>query len=76
MFSREDLQSKIIEKAWSDEEFKKALISNPKGAVKDAFGIDISDDITITVCEETENHFYLIIPQNPALPGFKNGIMW
>ncbi len=77
MTKKDRLLRKIIEKAWSDPEFKKALVSDPKKAIKDAFSIDIDDDITITVCEETEKHFYLVIPPKPSLPGYgTDGAMW
>ncbi|WP_299715381.1 NHLP leader peptide family RiPP precursor [uncultured Tenacibaculum sp.] len=31
----------VIEKAWDDKEFKKALLNNPQEAIKQAFGQDL-----------------------------------
>lgn len=78
MLDKKNLQQKIIEKAWCDENFKKALISNPKKAIKDAFGKDIPDDTAINVFEETEKNLYLIIPQKPDLKHCQtqDGAMW
>jgi hypothetical protein len=63
---QQELQNQIIEKAWVDEDFKKKLIANPKAAIEKAFDLDIPADINVEVLEETSNHFYLVLPQNPS----------
>ncbi|OBR68022.1 hypothetical protein A7K91_18525 [Paenibacillus oryzae] len=63
---QQELQNQIIEKAWVDEDFKKELIANPKAAIEKAFDLDIPADINVEVLEETSNHFYLVLPQNPS----------
>ncbi|WP_139992845.1 NHLP leader peptide family RiPP precursor [Paenibacillus paridis] len=60
------LKDQIIQKAWEDAEFKKQLLANPKAAVKEAFGVDVPDNIEVEVVEESANKFYLVLPQNPA----------
>jgi len=67
MSAEEILKSQIIQKAWEDETFKKQLLSDPKTALKEAFGIDIPDNIQIKAVEETKEQFVLVIPSNPAL---------
>ncbi|MDQ6420062.1 NHLP leader peptide family RiPP precursor [Paenibacillus sp. LHD-117] len=66
MSSTQDLKDQIIEKAWTDAEFKKQLLADPKSAIRDAFGVDIPDDISIEVLEDTDSKYHLVLPQNPA----------
>jgi peroxiredoxin len=60
------LKDQVIQKAWEDAEFKAKLIADPKAAVKEAFGVDVPDEIEVEVVEENANKYYLVIPQNPA----------
>ncbi len=64
--NEQNLKDQIIEKAWTDAEFKSKLLADPKSAIKDAFGVDIPEDINLNVVEETADSYYLVIPQNPA----------
>ncbi|WP_141502603.1 NHLP leader peptide family RiPP precursor [Paenibacillus luteus] len=73
------LKDQIIQKAWEDAEFKKQLLANPKAAVKEAFGVDVPDNIEVEVVEESANKFYLVLPQNPAEVKDNNNVdvpMW
>jgi hypothetical protein len=58
-------QGRIIGRAWEDEDFEKALMADPRAAIKQAAGIDIPAGVTVTVVQETENTLYLILPRNP-----------
>lgn len=64
--AEQTLRDQIIQKAWEDAEFKKQLLSNPKKALKEAFGIDVPDSIELKALEETPNKVHLVIPPNPA----------
>ncbi|WP_256759390.1 NHLP leader peptide family RiPP precursor [Cohnella sp. WQ 127256] len=63
--SLESLKVQIIKKAWAEPEFKKALLSEPKQAIKEAFGVDIPAGIDLKVVEENPALYYLILPPNP-----------
>lgn len=65
---REDIRKKIIEKAWKDPSFKEDLLNNPKAKLKEdeEFKLIIPEGIDLKVYEETDNQFYLIIPQEPC----------
>lgn len=65
MDKRTEIQNKIIEKAMTDEAFKKELIANPKEALKKEFNIELPEDINVKVLEETEKQYYLVIPACP-----------
>jgi hypothetical protein len=68
--AEEILKKKIIQKAWEDPSFKAKLLSEPKAALKEAFGIDVPDTINLKAVEETTNSFYLVIPANPSNASF------
>lgn len=63
--SLETLKVQVIKKAWEDPAFKQQLLADPKAAVKDAFGVELPQDIQVTTVEETASHYYLVIPPNP-----------
>jgi hypothetical protein len=66
MLTEEVLKIKIIQKAWEDPQFKAVLLSDPKSAIQEAFGVLIPETIKIEAVEEKLNQFYLVIPANPA----------
>ena len=56
---------KIIAKAWRDPAFKAELIANPAAALK-AEGIDVPAGMTVTVLENTDKQFHLVLPPVPT----------
>lgn len=66
MPSEQQLREQIIEKAWTDSAFRLHLLTDPKAAILNAFGIDIPAEYNLKVLEETDNTFYLVLPKNPA----------
>ena len=72
---------KIIAKAWRDPAFKAELIANPAAALK-AEGIDVPAGMAVTVVENTDKLFHLVLPPVPtdelsdeALDGVAGGIV-
>ena len=64
--SKNELElGKIIAKAWRDPAFKAALIANPAAALK-AEGIDVPAGMTVTVVENTDKQFHLVLPPEPS----------
>jgi len=63
--SVESLKVQLIKKAWGDEAFKAKLVSDPKSAIKEAFGIEVPAGIEVKVVEETPSLYYLTIPPKP-----------
>lgn len=60
------IREKIAKKAWEDEAFKKELLSgNAKQALEREFKLVVPGDIKITVLQETEDQFYLVLPMDP-----------
>ena len=56
--------AKIIAKAWRDPVFKAELIANPAAALK-AEGINVPAGMTVTVVENTDKQFHLVLPPKP-----------
>ncbi len=65
MSETDNAYGKIIAKAWRDPAFKAALIANPAAALK-AEGIDVPDGMTVTVVENTDKQFHLVLPPVPT----------
>ena len=65
MAEHDNAFGKIIAKAWRDPAFKAALIANPAAALK-AEGIDVPAGITVTVLENTDKQFHLVLPHQPT----------
>jgi|GEM_PF-1111212 len=62
--TRKELKEQIIKKAQSDQEFKKALVENPKGAIGQ-LGVQLPEDVEVKVVEESAGVVYLVLPVNP-----------
>ena len=56
---------KIVAKAWRNPAFEAELIANPAAALK-AEGIDVAEGITVTVLENTDKQFHLVLPPVPS----------
>lgn len=60
-----DFELDIIVKAWRDEKFRQNLLKDPKKAIEKEFNIQVPEDMTISVHEESENSLHLIVPSLP-----------
>ena len=65
MSVNENAFGKIVAKAWRDPAFKVELIANPAAALK-AEGIDVPAGMTVTVVENTDKLFHLVLPPVPS----------
>jgi len=61
---RKELEERLLAKAMKDNEFRKQLLLDPKGAVEKELGIDLSGSMKITVVEEKEGEVCLVIPES------------
>jgi hypothetical protein len=53
--------TKMVAKAWADENYKKKLMTNPKKILKEE-GIETPANLTLRIVEDTPNTQTLIIP--------------
>lgn len=64
---RDQLEQQVIERAGRDSQFRRELLSDPRGTVEREYGVSIPQDIQITVVEEASGSFYLVLPPEPAV---------
>ncbi|MBF0410870.1 MAG: NHLP leader peptide family RiPP precursor [Candidatus Riflebacteria bacterium] len=56
------MYEKLILKSWSDQEFKKELISNPALAIEKEFKIKVPGFMNFKVIQETADTRYIVLP--------------
>ena len=66
MTNRRDLETKLIEKCWKDPEFKKRVVSDPKGMLEQHTDQKLPAGLKIVVHEEDANTLHFTIPQAPT----------
>jgi hypothetical protein len=64
--TRRELETALIEKCWKDPEFKKAVVSDPKGMLERHTGRKLPPQIKIFIHEEDPNTLHLSIPPAPS----------
>ncbi len=64
--TRNDIEKELVLKAWEDEEFKQRLVSDPKAAITEMFGVEIPDAIDVKVVEEDLQTLYVRLPMKPV----------
>ena len=63
--TRRDFELQLIEKAWKEDAFRQALLTDPRGAVEKALGGKLPAGLQVKLVEETADTFYLVLPPNP-----------
>ena len=64
--SRQDIETRLIEKCWKDPEFRKAVVSDPKGMIERHTGQKLLPHLKIFIHEEDANTLHLSIPPPPT----------
>jgi hypothetical protein len=62
---RREFELQLIEKAWKDDAFRQALLTDSQGAVERELGAKLPAGIQVKVLAETPDTFYLVLPANP-----------
>ncbi|HEX5454136.1 MAG TPA: NHLP leader peptide family RiPP precursor [Stellaceae bacterium] len=63
--SRRELDEKIIARAWTDDEFRRKFVADPRGQFEAHLGTTLPDSLKMTVHEETPDSLHFVIPQKP-----------
>ena len=66
MKTRTEYEQELIHKATTDEAFRDRLLTNPRAAIEDEYGIRFPAGIEISVIEETPRSLNLVLPARPA----------
>jgi hypothetical protein len=64
--TRQEIEEKIIARAWQDESFKEELLRSPQTAFEKE-GINLPSTIDINIVEETPTTLYFVLPVKPDL---------
>jgi hypothetical protein len=67
--SRREMEARLIDRAWKDEAFRRALIEDPKGTIQRELAVKIPERVSLTVLEETPTNRYLVLPPAPSQAG-------
>jgi hypothetical protein len=72
----------VIAKAWADEDFKQALMRDPR-AVIEGEGVHLPEGLEVRVMENSDSVFNLVLPPKPAtlrdqsdMPDRNNNSCW
>jgi len=63
-----DIGFKVLVLAWSDAEFKRALLDDPHAALRKYFDYDVPADVALVVSEgvaKAQDSLHLVIPPRP-----------
>lgn len=64
-----DAHRMVVERAVSDPEFRARLLTDPRAAVTELLGVDLPEDVTITVVEQAPTEAVIVLPAAPAAEG-------
>ena len=64
--SRQELEARLIAKAWRDPEFKERLLADPRSVMGQELGRQLPPDLQVSVLEESPQTYYLLVPMKPA----------
>lgn len=80
MSQRQDLESRLVQRAMRDADFKQLLLQDPNTAIEQELGIPVPTGINIKVVESTDNTEYIVLPPAEAAAGggdvSARGITW
>jgi hypothetical protein len=67
--SRRELEARLLDRAWKDAAFRRALLEDPKGTLEREFKVKLPAGVSLTVLEETATGRYLVLPPAPSREG-------
>jgi hypothetical protein len=68
VFTRHDLEAKIVQRTWEDEAFGMELISNPTAAFSKYLNMPAASLPRISVHREEPGSWHMVLPARPANP--------
>jgi hypothetical protein len=63
-----DIELRAVALAWSDDQFKRALMEDSRGALRAYFDYEVPDDVKLVVTDGStapENALHIVIPPRP-----------
>ena len=65
---RQTIAAQLRTRLLHDRELRHNLMTDPKAALAKEFGVQVPDDVQVSVVENTANHQYLPLPVQPMQP--------
>lgn len=59
---RQNIERRVVRRAWSDPEFKALLLSDPKAALSQELGVELPERLQVTVVEEQPDRLCIVLP--------------
>ena len=59
---RLSIRDRVLRRAGEDRDFRRLLLDNPKSAIARELGIDVPEDVQVTVLHEHPNHVFVVLP--------------
>jgi hypothetical protein len=69
VFTRHDMEAKIVQRSWEDEGFRGELLADPIGAFCRHFDVPADRAPWIVVHEETPGSWHIVLPPKSANAG-------
>jgi hypothetical protein len=60
--SRQEFEKDVILRTRADPAFKQQLLTDPKAAIRAAYGVDVPQEVELQVLEETPSRVYMVLP--------------
>ncbi|MCY4142672.1 MAG: NHLP leader peptide family RiPP precursor [Gammaproteobacteria bacterium] len=67
MRSGDQMLQQIVEKSALDEEFRRALLADPKATISEELGVTIPESMTIKIHESDMQTVHLALPPDPHI---------
>ena len=64
--TRQDIEARIIAKAWKDEAYKQELLTNSKAVIEREFGVEFPADVKVQILEENPTSLHFVLPMSPV----------
>src|SRR6476646_5678699 len=62
---RQELELRIVSKAWEDDAFREKLLKDPKATLARELGVELPKELIVNVRQESPTNAYLRIPSAP-----------
>jgi hypothetical protein len=63
--ARRAVEGRLVDKAWKDAAFRRALLADPKGTLERELEVKLPAGVSFTVLEESPTSRYVILPPRP-----------
>jgi hypothetical protein len=71
---RAEMERRIVQRSIEDEDFRRRLIEDPKGAVGQELGTRLPEEVRVVTVEETQDTIYLVLPST-LMAGAEGGAL-